>query len=236
MKLKRDTALRIHRILDQWIPPILRDSRWFMAIPIRLAFGRHAATYLDFKDHAFWMTEEQFRETYSRVSDVGFFRATDLNVASIKRLLEEVRGPKVLEVGCGRGYFAQKLVETGFDVTVADIVIQPEVKAITPPVKWFEANIEELPFGDQEFDSVICTHTLEHVRNLTSAVDELRRVSRRMLIVVPHQRPYKYTFDLHLNFFPYPHSLLSALGKTPAEASCENVGGDLFYLEQQNSV
>jgi ubiquinone/menaquinone biosynthesis C-methylase UbiE len=124
-------------------------------------------------------------------------------------------------------------VKKGFDVTVADIVIQPEVKAIQPPVQWYEANIEQLPFGNGEFDSVICTHTLEHVRNLTKAVDELRRVARRMLIVVPHQRPYKNTFDLHLNFFPYSHSLLSALGKTPAEASCENVGGDLFYLEQQ---
>jgi ubiquinone/menaquinone biosynthesis C-methylase UbiE len=234
MKLKRDTALQIHHILDQWIPPILRDSRWFMALPMRLAFGRHAGTYLDFKDQAFWMTEDEFRTTYARVSDVGFFRATDLNVASIRRLLEEVRGPRVLEVGCGRGYFAQKLAQQGHQVTVADIVIQPEVKAIKPPVTWFEANIEELPFDNYEFDSVICTHTLEHVRNLTRAVDELRRVARRMLLVVPHQRPYRYTFDLHLNFFPYPHSLLSALGRTPAEASCENVGGDLFYMEQQS--
>ena len=234
MKLKRETALRIHYFLDQWIPPALRDSRWFMSLPLRFAFRHHADVYLDFKDRAFFMTEDEFRDTYSRVSDVGFFRATDLNEASIHRLLQEVRGPRVLEVGCGRGYFANKLVQQGLNVTVADIVIQPEVKAIRPAVICHEANIEQLPFTNYEFDTVLCTHTLEHVRNLTKAVDELRRVARRMLIVVPHQRPYKYTFDLHLNFFPYPHSLLSALGKTPAEASCENVDGDLLYIEQQS--
>lgn len=232
MKLKRDTSLRIHYLLDQWVPPFLRDARWFMAIPMRLAFREHADTYLDFKDKAFQMSEEEFRETYRRLSNVSFERETDLNEASIRRILEEVRGPKVLEVGCGKGFLARTLIDQGLEVSVADIVVQDEVKVLAPRLKFFEANMERLPFADREFDTVVCTHTLEHVRNLPRAVDELRRVAKRMIIVVPHQRPYKYTFDLHLNFFPYPHSLLSALGKTPAEAACENVDGDLFYLEQ----
>src|SRR5690348_1700605 len=138
MKLRRDTALKIHYLLDQWVPPFLRDCRWFMAIPMKMAFHEHADTYLDFKEKAFQMTEAEFQETYRRVSNVAFERATDLNEASVARILQEVRGPKVLEVGCGKGYLAQLLAKEGYLLTVADIVIQPEVKAIQPPVKWFE--------------------------------------------------------------------------------------------------
>lgn len=231
MKMKRDHTLLIHYVLDQWVPPFFRDSRWFMALPLWLAFGRYAKLYMDFKEQAFTMSEEQFRDTYQRVSHVPFQRETDLNDASVRRILQEVRGPKVLEVGCGKGYLAKLLVERGYEVTVAEIVLQDEVRALAPQVALYEANMENLPFGDKSFDTVICTHTLEHVRNFTRAAAELRRVGKCMLIVVPRQRSYKYTFDLHLNFFPYPHSLLSALGKTPAEASCEDADGDLFYVE-----
>lgn len=232
MKLRRDTALKIHYLLDQWVPPFIRDTRWIMKLPLLLAFREHADTYLDFKERAYQMSEEEFRATYAKVSDVAFERATDLNDYSIQRLLEEVRGPRVLEVGCGKGFFLGKLLEAGHHVTAADIVEQPEVKRLAPRVRFFEANMESLPFADGEFDTVVCTHTLEHVRNLGRAVSELRRVGKRLLVIVPHQRPYKYTFDLHLNFFPYPHSLLSAFGKTPDEASCEDVDGDLLYIEQ----
>lgn len=76
------------------------------------------------------------------------------------------------------------------------------------------------------------THTLEHVRDLVSAIRELRRVAKRMILIVPRQRPYKYTFDLHLNFFPYPESLYFSLGKADnAETFYKDVDGDMFYME-----
>jgi hypothetical protein len=30
MTISRNVALVIHFLLDEWLPPILRDSRWFM--------------------------------------------------------------------------------------------------------------------------------------------------------------------------------------------------------------
>jgi ubiquinone/menaquinone biosynthesis C-methylase UbiE len=94
-----------------------------------------------------------------------------------------------------------------------------------------------LPFAPCAFDTVICTHTLEHVQNLTAAIDELRRVTRRrLIIVVPRQRPYRYTFDLHLHFFPYKHSLLTHLTPVPdiADRMVRDLDGDWYYQEDRH--
>jgi ubiquinone/menaquinone biosynthesis C-methylase UbiE len=89
-----------------------------------------------------------------------------------------------------------------------------------------------LPFADGAFDTVICSHTLEHVRNVERAVSELRRVCRkRLIIVVPSEREYKYSFNLHVSFFPYPHSLLNRLAPLPTHHDCAVLDGDIFYLE-----
>ena len=65
------------------------------------------------------------------------------------------------------------------------------------------ADITGLPFEDHSFDVVLCTHALEHIRDPQKALGELMRVTgRRLIVVVPHQREYRYTVDLHVNFFP----------------------------------
>jgi len=78
---------------------------------------------------------------------------------------------------------------------------------------------------------VTCCHVLEHVQDAEAAVRELRRVARRRLVVVvPRQREYRYTFDLHLRFFPYPSSLQQLMRRRGAR--CEVVDNDLLYVEE----
>ena len=61
---------------------------------------------------------------------------------------------------------------------------------------------------------------------------ELRRVSRgRVIIVVPKEREYSFTFNPHLHFFPYPHSFLRHMLPVPTDAVCEQIGRDFFYTE-----
>ena len=50
------------------------------------------------------------------------------------------------------------------------------------------ADITELPFGDDEFDFLICIHVLEHIDNDKKAINEISRVLKRSghaLIAVP---------------------------------------------------
>ena len=92
--------------------------------------------------------------------------------------------------------------------------------------------VESLPFPDKSFDTVICTHVIEHILDYRNAIAELRRIARKQLIiVVPRERESIYTFNPHFNFFPYSHSFLRAMIPVPATHVCEDVGRDIYYRE-----
>jgi hypothetical protein len=55
----------------------------------------------------------------------------------------------------------------------------------------------------------------------------IRVARKRILVIVPCQRYYRYTVDYHLHFFPEPEQLVLRIGLP--NASCEKVTGDLCY-------
>ena len=142
-------------------------------------------------------------------------------------------GQEVLEVGAGDLYLSN-LISKDHQVTATDVYFAPEmVGQLSKNISLVQAPIEHLPFPNQDFDTVICTHTLEHVLDVRVAMTELRRVARkRLIVVVPKQRSYRYTFDPHLHFFPYDFSLRLALGKPIGPTTCKLIGGDWFYVEE----
>lgn len=48
-----------------------------------------------------------------------------------------------------------------------------------------QADVEQLPFRDKTFNSVLCCQTLEHVPNPIFALNQLLRVARRLYLSVP---------------------------------------------------
>ena len=46
-------------------------------------------------------------------------------------------------------------------------------------------DIYNLPFKDKQFDSVLCSHTMEHIDNPEDFFKELSRVGREITIVIP---------------------------------------------------
>ena len=65
--------------------------------------------------------------------------------------------------------------------------------------------------------------------DIDKAVAELRRVcGGRLIVVLPKQREYKYTFDLHIHFFPYRYNVERLLGTS---GTIEKLGGDWYYIE-----
>lgn len=217
--------------MDQWVPPRLRDSKWFMYLPMKLVLKDTVEDFMTFKNSVFTMSPKQFSDLYKRTAHVQELQGeTDLNQACTEEILKTIKNKKVLEVGCGRGYLAEKLAAKN-KVTACDIVLPDKLKDKKGVVKYLEANIELLPFKDNAFEYVVTTHTMEHVQHLSVALAELRRVAKTgLVIVVPRQRPYKYTFSLHTQFFPYAWSLQAAF-ESPKGAIIKDLG-DWFYHEK----
>ncbi len=230
MKLSRDITSKINRLIDQMLPPFLRDSYWFMYPFVWLIFKEKTKYFLTFKDRAPYLTEEEFTEYYVELVDKHIKRPTDLSKACVVKIMDEVVGPKVLDIACGRGYLVEKLAtDKSLEIVGVDIIILDNLKNANN-TKYLPGNVECIPFPDKHFDTVICTHTLEHVFHLDKALNELRRVTRqKLIIVVPRQRPYKYTFDLHIRFFPYPLDVF--LNFKNNHGKLEKIENDWFYVE-----
>lgn len=232
MKMSREVNLALNFILNELIPPYIRDRKWFGWIITKALYGDKASEYMNFHSRAYAMTEDEFRAVYGAVRPVAIERDTDLNDACLKLILENAIGPRVMEAGCGGGFLAKKLAEK-FEVMATDIVISPKLKSDNPKISFHACNLEALPFPDNSFDTVVTTHVLEHVRDIQAAIKELRRVTKkRLIVVVPKERPHFYTPNLHLHFFPYPFSFYAVFGYKP-DTRLENASGDWFYVEDK---
>jgi len=231
MKLSRDVTQFLVRMFDNCIPPIIRDSLWCMYIPIRLVRGNKWRVYTTFRDRIPFLTDNEYRDIYTEVQSVELNRETDTNSRCIEEIQKNIAGTTILDAGCGRGYLS-RLLAKNYAVTGIDIACAQSYTADTNPVL-LNGSLESLPFPDKAFDTVVCAHTLEHVLNFERVVSELRRVTRhRLLIIVPIQRPYRYTFDLHVRFFPTIESFQYAM-RRGNDSECRNVGGDIFYKEDR---
>ena len=114
------------------------------------------------------------------VSDLSA-RKTLIKISGLKR-------GRVLDIGLGDcGCMSLFLAKKGFDV----IGIDTSTKAIhvlrkqTAKRKFKRnfaakvANVEKLPFKDNEFDAVFAYHSMHHVHNIKTAINEMFRVCRK---------------------------------------------------------
>jgi ubiquinone/menaquinone biosynthesis C-methylase UbiE len=225
--MNRSVTNVIRYFMDNFLPPILRDARWFMYPFFWYAFkgykGKDIKIYMDFKNLAYDMTEEQFNNVYRELESMGGDRPTDMSEVSMKYILDhyDKSSKSMLDVGCGRGYWANRIADdTKLKVTGCDVLDHVDIKG-----DYVKGSIQNLPFKDNQFDIVFASHTIEHVRDLPKAISELKRVAKKQVIIVtPRQRYYYYTLDLHLNFFP--EASYMKLAVNDSKAKVKEVWGD----------
>lgn len=105
--------------------------------------------------------------------------------ARIEEIVKRAKGSyKVLDVGCNDGFLSQALKEAGFHVTSVDNDKREIEKAkINFGIEAINANVENLPFMDGEFDLVIAGELLEHLVNPGKGLSEIFRVAQKRVIL-----------------------------------------------------
>jgi len=228
--MRRETTNKIRFVLEDILPAILRDSFLFKWAA-RSVWGDHILRLSEFRKRAPFLTEKEYEALYRdhpRVHD-----ETDCSLDCIKKISSDILGDSICDVGCGTGALLSTLLgdhQNLEQVTGVDFVI--EDAAELDGIQFVVSRVEELPFKDNAFDTVICTHVIEHILDYRAAIKELRRVTKmRLIIVVPREREFIYTFNPHFNFFPYTHSFLRALIPVPDKFQCIDIHRDIYYCE-----
>ncbi|MDR0453786.1 MAG: class I SAM-dependent methyltransferase [Deferribacteraceae bacterium] len=204
--LNRNITNTVNWFLDNIIPPILRDWRLFMMLITKLAFGNKSNIILEFKEKLPFLTEEDISNYYDLIKDTQInTRPTDINKKTLNFIIDNIIGSIILDAGCGRGELVNKIAQNNSLKVIGVDIVQFDFLKLN--VEFIKGSLAEIPLPDSSCDTVVCAHVLEHIIYPEKALKELLRVAnKRLIIVVPQQREYKYTVDLHVNFFPYLYS------------------------------
>lgn len=101
-----------------------------------------------------------------------------LEATALERLLPDVTGHRVLDLGCGKGRLSRRVLERGASQAVAAdltpaMLVGPD--AFQGP-KLVASAGDPLPFRGATFDLVICALVLGHVEGLESALSGMTAV------------------------------------------------------------
>jgi len=101
------------------------------------------------------------------------------HVKLIRDHLGDLRGKRVLDVGCGKGRFARIFREREPEAEIWGLDISAEMLRFVPEgIHTRAGSMTELPFEDGFFDGAYATESLEHAVEIEKAVSEICRVVR----------------------------------------------------------
>ncbi len=127
-----------------------------------------------------------YRSPYADVSNISRYMVT----LSILKTLNEYYFENFVDIGGAEGYTAN-LVGTLFKAKVKSTDLSENACKMAKSIFNIEAiacDIHQLPFANQEFEAVLCSETIEHVTDYKKAIQELLRVTDKVLVItVPHE-------------------------------------------------
>ena len=184
---------------------------------------------MNFKTEILNIPDEELLNIYSNLESRSRDRETDLNNNTIKKINSIInsKSENLIDVGCGNGFLLNK-IKLPLSKFGCDVFDEDKYKG-SQTFNYSTQDIKNLKFKDNFFDTVICCHTIEHIPDIYSAVNELKRIAKKeIIIVVPKQRFYFYTLDLHLHFFPDRFSIINLIGLN--RYTLFEIDGDWLYI------
>ena len=119
-----------------------------------------------------------------------------IRVKKIFQELGNIKGKKLLDVGCEAGYITIKLAQKGAIVTAIDLIEEPikelhrNLKNTKLKISLRVADAAKLPFRAKTFDIILATEVIEHITKLNDFIAGAYRVLKpngRLLITFPNE-------------------------------------------------
>lgn len=134
----------------------------------------------------------EWSKSYDRsiLQHIVFNTSHNMFFNEMKRFAKD--GMRVLDVGCGTGKFAFRLSDffnnarvDGVDLSDS-MIKKAKAKLKDEPINFRIGDVEHLPYDEETFDVITCSHSFHHYPNQLKAVTEMHRVLKhdgRLMIV-----------------------------------------------------
>lgn len=118
-------------------------------------------------------------------------------------------GDRILDIGSGNCTVARELKDSGYKVTLLDVVDKSMYSDLRPMIY----DGENIPFPDDSFDVALLITVLHHTKGPVAILKEAARVSPRIIVMEDlykgfFQKYLTFAMDSFLNreFFGHPHT------------------------------
>lgn len=137
------------------------------------------------KQKAFWAKEQNRRHPSHPVIEAFALPKVHLIENQLRGLNHGQFPPKMLDLGCGNGYFTHYFNKIS---TVTAVDYSPSMLEINPCGNKICADANQLPFKDQVFDMTFCANMFHHMTDHATVLAEIRRVTKKFFAVVEPNR------------------------------------------------
>lgn len=170
---------------------------------------------------AFQETFDKFYTRTARLYDLGV-KILPVWKTWLKKALPYIQGQRVLEVSFGTGYlltqYASRFETHGVEINARLLAVAKrnlEKSGICADLR--QGNVEQLPYEDEYFDTVISTMALSGYPDGVSAVSQIRRVlrpdGRLILIDVNYPSDHNWLGMRLTRFWQYSGDIIRDVGR-----------------------
>jgi ubiquinone/menaquinone biosynthesis C-methylase UbiE len=130
-----------------------------------------------------WLPTDQGYDRWAEIYDDEFNPLVALESPHVVRMMGDVRGLSILDVGCGTGRHTLHFAASGANLTAIDfsegMLARARAKPGAERVRSLRHDLARpLPFEGGAFDRVLCGLVLDHIADLAGLFGEMGRVCR----------------------------------------------------------